>query len=146
MLILALLLINAADQVNESQSDLENLQNTASDVLLTADEANLLRPVIYLYDQSELQSEYEYHLDILNDFITFSLQDGIDFVLRMSEVQGQEILDQYLYLIGSQSSIISLQQGGDGVQSNYFVGSFSSSEYGQFTTHYLVELFLWEKI
>ncbi|MHA2138786.1 MAG: hypothetical protein ACXABU_04865 [Candidatus Hodarchaeales archaeon] len=146
MLILALLLINAADQVNKSQSELESLRNIASDVLLTADEANLLRPVIYLYDQAEYVSEYNIHLDILNDFITFSLQDNLGFVLRMSEVQGQEILNPYIYLIGSQTSIIALQQGGDGVQSSYFVGSFSSSEYGHYTTHYLVELYLWEKI
>ena len=73
MLILALLLISAADQVNKSDSDLESLQNTATDILLTADEANLLRPVIYLYDQLEHNSEYIYHLDILNDFITFTL-------------------------------------------------------------------------
>ena len=146
MLILALLLISAADQVNKSDSDLESLQNTATDILLTADEANLLRPVIYLYDQLEHNSEYIYHLDILNDFITFSLQDALGFVLRMSAVQGQVILETYIYLIGSQASILALQQGGDGVQSNYFVGSFSSAEYGQFTSQYLVELYLWEKI
>ncbi|MHA2093691.1 MAG: hypothetical protein ACW98F_03575, partial [Candidatus Hodarchaeales archaeon] len=143
MLILALLLINAADQVNNSQSELENLRNTASDILLTADEANLLRPVIYLYDLIEFRTEFTSHLDILTDFIKLSLQEDLDFVLRMSQVQGQEILTPYIYLIGSQFSIVALQQGGDGVQSNYFVGSFTSSEYGQFTTHYLVELYLW---
>ena len=146
MLILALLLINAADQVNKSQSDFERLQNTATDILLTADEANLLRPVVYLYDQLEYHSEYTYHLDILNDFITFSLQENLGFVLRMSEVQGQKILDTYIYIIGSQASIVALQQGGDGVQSSYFVGSFTSADYGQFTSQYLVELYLWEKI
>ena len=114
--------------------------------MLTADEANLLRPVVYLYDLLEFRSEFIYHLDILTDFITYSLQEDLDFVLRMSEVQGQEILDPYIYLIGSQISIVALQQGGDGVQSSYFVGSFTSSEYGPFTSHYLVELYLWEKL
>ena len=145
MLILALLLINAADQVNKSQSGLENLQNTASDILLTADEANLLRPVIYLNGQIEYVTEYNYHLDVLNDFILLNLPEGVGFVLRMSEVQGQEILSPYIYLIGSQASISALQEGGEGVQSQYFVGSFTSSEYGQFTTHYLIDLYLWEK-
>ncbi len=146
MLILALLLINAADQVNKTQSDLENLRNTASDILITADEANLLRPVVYLHDQTEYRSEFNYHLEVLNDYITLSLRGGVGFILRMSEVQDNGNEDEYIYLIGSQAIILSLQQGGESILSDYFVGSFSSSEYGQYTTHYIVELYLWEKI
>jgi len=69
MLILALLLINAAEQVNNSYSNVINLQQTASDILSTADEAGLLRPVVFLYNETDYYSDYMSKLDILTDYI-----------------------------------------------------------------------------
>ncbi|MHA2172569.1 MAG: hypothetical protein ACXAB7_22075 [Candidatus Kariarchaeaceae archaeon] len=146
MLILALLLINTANQVNNPHSNIINLQQTASDILLTADEAGLLRPVVFLYDQSEYTSDYTASVKILGDFIDSILTANIDFALRMRTVVDQVVTLDYIYLIGSQSSIVALQQGSEGIIANYYVGSFSSAIYGNFADHYLIDLYLWEKV
>ncbi|MHA1541646.1 MAG: hypothetical protein ACTSQH_01565, partial [Candidatus Hodarchaeales archaeon] len=82
MLILALLLINTANQVNNSHSNIINLHQTASDILLTADEAGLLRPVVFLHGQSEYSSDYTASVKILGDFIDSILTANTDFALR----------------------------------------------------------------
>ena len=146
MLILALLLINTANQVNNSHSNIINLHQTASDILLTADEAGLLRPVVFLHDQSEYSSDYTVSVKILGDFIDSILTAKIDFALRMRAVVDQVVTSDYIYLIGSQSSIVALQQGSEGIIANYYVGSFSSAIYGNFADHYLIDLYLWEKV
>ena len=145
MLILALMLISAADQVNNSYSNTKNLQQTASDILLTADEAGLLRPVVFLYNQGDYLSDYTSNLGIIIDYIDSSLTANIDFALRMRAVIDQVVSSEYFYLIGSHTSIVTLQQGSEGILANYFVGSFSSAIYGNFADQYLVELYLWEK-
>ncbi len=146
MLILALLLINTANQVNDSHSNIINLHQTASDILLTADEAGLLRPVVFLHDQSEYSSDYTVSVKILGDFIDSILTARIDFALRMRAVVDQVVTSDYIYLIGSKSSIVALQQGSEGIIANYYVGSFSSAIYGNFADHYLIDLYLWEKV
>jgi hypothetical protein len=146
MLILALLLINTANQVNNSHSSIINLRQTASNILLTADEAGLLRPVVFLYDQNEFSSDYTESVETLEDFINSILTARIDFALRMRAVVDQVVTSDYIYLIGSQSSIVALQQGSEGIIANYYVSSFSSAIYGNFADHYLVDLYLWEKV
>ena len=39
-----------------------------------------------------------------------------------------------------------LQKGGNGILVSYFLGSFTSADYGQFINQLTVELYLWEKI
>ena len=146
MLILALLLINAANQINDSHSNIINLQQTASDVLLTADEAGLLRPVVFLYGQPEYHSDYISSIDLLRNYIDSNIGASTDFTLRMRMVVDQVVRTDYIYLIGSQSSIVALQQGSNGIVTNYYVGSFSSALYGNFADHYLIDLYLWEKL
>jgi len=146
MLILALLLINAADQVNNSYSNTISLQQTASDILLTADEAGLLRPVVFLHNQVEYYSDYSSNLEILTDYIDSSLTANLDFALRIRPVIDQVVTLEYIYLIGSEASIAILQRGSEGIISNYFIGSFSSANYGNFADQYLVDLYLWEKV
>ncbi|MHA2175866.1 MAG: hypothetical protein ACXACP_01370 [Candidatus Hodarchaeales archaeon] len=146
MLILALLLINAANQTNISDRDLTSLQNTASDILITADDTGILRPVIYLRNSIEYQSEYLESVDILNELIKATLSNRIGFVLRMRQVANQIVENEYIYLLGSHADVIALQKGGEGTQAFYFVGSFTSSDYGTFFDNYLVELYVWEKI
>jgi len=146
MLILALLLINTANQVKNSHSNIINLHQTASDILLTADEAGLLRPVVFLHGQSEYSSDYTASVKILGDFIDSILTANTDFALRMRAVVDQVVTSDYIYLIGSQSSIVALQQGSEGIIGNYYVGSFSSAIYGNFADHYLIDLYLWEKM
>ena len=146
MLILALLLINAANQVNNSYSNTLNLQYTASDILFTADEAGLLRPVVFLHGQIEYLSDYTLNLEILTDYIDSSLTANIGFALRMRTVNNEVVSSEYIYLIGSQANIATLQQGSEGIIANYFTGSFSSAIYGNFDDQYLVDLYLWEKV
>ena len=146
MLILALLLINAANQANNTYSDLTHLQHTASDILWTADEAGLLRPVVYLHNQAEFLSNYTSYLDNLNEYISSVLTYNLGFVLRISGISNDVIDNDYIYLIGVEGDIRALQQGQEGVQASYFVGSFSSAYYGLYTNQYLLELYIWEKI
>ncbi len=146
MLILALLLINAANQANNTYSDLTHLKHTASDILWTADEAGLLRPVVYLHNQAEFLSNYTSYLDNLNEYISSVLTDNLGFVLRISGISNDVIDNDYIYLIGVEGDIRALQQGKEGVQASYFVGSFSSAYYGLYTNQYLLDLYIWEKI
>ena len=64
----------------------------------------------------------------------------------MRTVNDEVVTPEYIYLIGSQANIATLQQGGEGIIANYFTGSFSSAIYGNFADHYLVDLYLWEKV
>ncbi len=146
MLILALLLINAANQANNTYSDLTHLQHTATDILWTADEAGLLRPVVYLHNQAEFLSNYTSYLDNLNEYISSVLTDNLGFVLRISGISNDVIDNDYIYLIGVEGDIRALQQGKEGVHASYFVGSFSSAYYGLYTNQYLLDLYIWEKI
>ncbi|MHA1542752.1 MAG: hypothetical protein ACTSQH_07230, partial [Candidatus Hodarchaeales archaeon] len=79
-------------------------------------------------------------------FIDSILTANTDFALRMRAVVDQVVTSDYIYLIGSQSSIVALQQGSEGIIGNYYVGSFSSAIYGNFADHYLIDLYLWEKM
>ena len=64
----------------------------------------------------------------------------------MRMVVDQVVTSDYIYLIGSQSSLVALQQGSEGIIANYYIGSFSSAIYGNFADHYLIDLYLWEKV
>lgn len=145
LLVLALLLINAASQTRTPYTSLMNLDQSATDILLAADEAGLLRPVVYLYDNSNYEAEFSTYQNQLDDFLSSMLSTNIDYTLIAHEVH-DGILDQvYFTLIGSSANIVALQQEGEGIVANYHLGSFSSATFGQFNSQYLVQLYLWEK-
>jgi hypothetical protein len=146
MLILALLLINAANQANDSYRDLTILQKTASDVLISADDTGILRPVVYLRSSIDYQSEYLESKVILDELIKATFSDRVGYVLRIKQVINQTIDEEYIYLLGSHAEVLALQNGGEGTQASYFIGSYTSANYGIFSDQYLVELYVWEKI
>lgn len=145
MLVLALLLIGATNQTLSSYSNLEGLDQTATDILTAADEVKLLRPTVYLYGDTRYGEEYSYYQDLLEEYILSMVPIYIDYALIAHIVENGTINEDYFSLIGSTTAIVSLQQGGEGVVANYHLGSFTSSVFGQFSTQYLVQLYLWEK-
>lgn len=146
MLILALLLINAANQANNNYRDLSTLQKTASDILITSDDAGVLRPTVYLRNSIEHQSEYLESRTILDELIKATFSDRVGYALRIRQVVNQLVENEYIYLLGSHAEVLTLQNGGEGTQAYYFVGSYASANYGVFSDQYLVELYVWEKI
>jgi len=145
MLVLALLLINAANQTRTPYTSLMSLDQSATDILLAADEAGLLRPVIYLYGNSRYEIEFSAYQSQLDDFLSSILSTNIDYTLIAHEVHDGTLDQIYFTLIGSSANIVALQQGGEGIVANYHLGSFSSAAFGQFNSQYLVQLYLWEK-
>jgi len=145
MLVLALLLIGATNQTLSSHSNLAGLDQSATDILATADEAGLLRPVIYLYGDTEYGEEYTYYQNLLDDYILSMVSNNIDYTLIAHIIDNGTINEDYFSLIGSITALTSLQQGGEGVVANYHLGSYTSATFGQFSTQYLVQLYLWEK-
>ncbi|UCE13147.1 MAG: hypothetical protein JSV04_13275 [Candidatus Heimdallarchaeota archaeon] len=145
MLVLALLLINAASQTRTPYANLMSLDQTATDILLAADETGLLRPVVYLHGNGKYYAEFSTYQDQLDDFISSILPNNIDYTLIAHEVHNGTPDQIYFTLLGSSGHIASLQQGGEGIVANYHLGSFSSSTFGQFHSQYLVQLYLWEK-
>ena len=145
MLVLAILLINATNQTLSSYSNLTSLDQSATDILTTADEAGLLRPVIYLYSDTRYETEYSSYRSLLDEYLSTFISDNIDYALIVHEVNDAEINPDYFSPIGSPTAIAALQQGGEGVVANYHLGSFTSATFGQYSTQYLVQLYLWEK-
>jgi hypothetical protein len=145
MLVLALLLISATNQTLSSYSNLAGLDQSATDILTAADEAGLLRPIIYLYGDTRYVEEYSYYRDLLEDYILSMVPNNIDYVLIAHIVDNGTIDKDFFNLIGSTTALASLQKGGQGVVANYHLGSFTSPTFGQFATEYLVQLYLWEK-
>ncbi len=145
MLVLALLLIGATNQTLSSYSNLIGLDQSATDILTAADEAGLLRPVIYLYGDSRYREEHSYYKDLLDEYIFAMVSNNIDYTLIAHEINNGTIDQDYFSLIGSSTALAALQQGGEGVVANYHLGSFTSATFGQYTTQYLVQLYLWEK-
>lgn len=146
MLVLALLLINAAELTSSPTGKLSNLDQSASDILATADEAGILRPVVYLYGDPRYEVDYTFYQNLLNDYFSSVLTQNIDYALIAHEIINGTIKSDFFSLIGSPAKIIALKQGGEGVIANYHLGSFTSATFGQYSTHYLVQLYLWEKI
>lgn len=146
MLVLALLLIGATNQTMSSYSNLAGLDQSATDILTAADEAGLLRPVVYLYGNARYGEEYSYYRNVLEDYILSMVPNNIDYSLIAHKIDNGTINEDYFSLIGSTTALASLQQGGEGVVANYHLGSFTSSMFGQFSTQYLVQLYLWEKL
>ncbi|MHA1967914.1 MAG: hypothetical protein ACW964_08945 [Candidatus Hodarchaeales archaeon] len=146
MLVLAVFLINAANQAIPTYSNLENLDRVASDILSISDEAGLLRPVVYLHDNENYNSEYETYLDSLNTFISTIISENIGYALIAHNLVNGTPDQIYFTLIGSPAEIQALQNGGKGTVTNYYLGSFASASYGLYYTQYLVRLYLWEKI
>lgn len=145
MLVLALLLISATNQTLSSYSNITGLDQSATDILIAADEAGLLRPVIYLYGDTRYGEEYTYYRNLLDEFIFAMVSNNIDYALIAHIVDNGSINKDYFSLIGSTTALTSLQEGGEGVVANYHLGSFTSAIFGQFSTQYLVQLYLWEK-
>lgn len=145
MLVLAIFLINAANQAIPTHSNLENLDKVGSDILSTADEAGLLRPVVYLYENEDYNLEYETYLDSLSTFISTMMTEYIGYALIVHNIVNGSTDPIYFTLIGSPAEIMALQNGGEGTVTNYYLGSFASASYGLYYTQYLVRLYLWEK-
>ena len=145
MLVLALFLIAATNQTLSSYSNLVGLDQTATDLLTAADEAGLLRPTIYLYGDTKHTEEYSYYRNLLEDYFLSMIPNDIDYALIAHLADNGTINEDYFSLIGSTTALASLQQGGEGVVANYHLGSFTSPAFGQFSTQYLVQLYLWEK-
>ncbi|MHA2202475.1 MAG: hypothetical protein ACW991_02185 [Candidatus Hodarchaeales archaeon] len=145
MLVLALLLISATNQTLSSYSNLTGLDQSATDILTAADEAGLLRPVIYLYEYARYGEEYSYYRNLLDEYIFAMVSNNIDYFLIAHEINNGTIDQDYFSLIGSSTALAALQQGGEGVVANYHLGSFTSATFGQYSTQYLVQLYLWEK-
>lgn len=146
ILVLALLLINATNQALKPSTDLTSLDLSATDILTNADEAGLLRPVVYLFGDSRYESNFTYYQNLLNDYISTIISETIGYALITHEIVDGSISSEYNLLIGSPTDIGALQQGGEGTVANYHLGSFTSSNFGRFSTQYLVQLYLWEKI
>ncbi len=145
MLVLAIFLINAANMAIPTYSNLENLDKIGSDILSTADETGLLRPVVYLYENEDYILEYETYLDSLSMFISSINSESIGFALIAHNIVNGTTDPIYFTLIGSPAEILALQNGGEGTVTNYYLGSFSSTSFGLYYTQYLVRLYLWEK-
>ncbi|WP_455140053.1 hypothetical protein [Candidatus Hodarchaeum mangrovi] len=146
MLVLALLLINAADQSLNPPQSYKFLDRTGYDILSTADEAGYLRPSIYLKFNPIYSDEATYFLSLLDAYITSILSDNYGFILIAHDLVNGVPSDSYNTILGSAADIAALQTGGEGVIINYHLGSYTSAEYGQFQNGYLVKLYLWEKI
>ncbi len=146
MLVLALLLISAAEFSFSPSSELSNLDQTASDILTTADEAGLLRPVVYLFNNPRYKIEYQSYSDQLDDYFSSILSQNLDYAMIAHEIVNSTIESEYIILIGSPANIGALQQGGEGVIANYYLGSFSSATFGQYSTQFFVQFYVWEKI
>jgi hypothetical protein len=146
MLVLALLLINAAEHIITPSSSISHLDQTATDTLITADESGMLRPVVYLFGDSRYNNEYSYYRSLLIDYLNTVLFENIGCTLVAHEINNGTIDSDYFTLIGSSSNILALEKGGEGVVANYFLGSFTSATFGQFFQQYLVQLYLWEKV
>lgn len=145
MLVLALLLIGATNQTLSSYSNLTGLDQSATDILSAADEAGLLRPVIYLFGDTRYGEEYSYYRNLLDEYIVTMVTNNIDYALIAHEINNGSINQGHFSLIGSSTALAALQQGGEGVVANYHLGSFTSATFGQHFTQYLVQLYLWEK-
>jgi hypothetical protein len=145
MLVLALLLIGATNQTLSSYSNLTGLDQSATDILTAADEAGLLRPVIYLYGDTRYGEDYSYFRNLLDEYIFTMVSNNIDYALIAHEIKNGTINQDYFSLIGSSTTLSALQQRGEGVVANYHIGSFTSATFGSYFTQYLVQLYLWEK-
>jgi hypothetical protein len=143
MLVLALLLISASQQITPP-TNLSYLDQEATDILASADEVGLLRPVIYLYGNND--ADYQLYQDMLEDYFSAMLSANIGFTLIAHEILNDTISSNYFTVIGSPANIGALQEGGKAVIANYFLGSFNSAKFGLFPTKYLVQLYLWEMI
>ena len=146
LLVLALLLINAADQSLNSPKSYKFLDQTGYDILSTADEAGYLRPSIYLKFYPSYSNEANYFLNLLDTYITSILSDNYGFALITHDLINGVPSNSYTTILGSAADIAALQNGGDGVIVNYHLGSYTSADFGQFQNGYLVQLYLWEKI
>jgi hypothetical protein len=146
MLVLGLLLINAANQTISPYSNLENLDRVASDILTTTDEAGLLRPVVYLYGNILFEIDYLSYRSSIDNFISSIVSGNIGYAMIAHRLINGSADQNYFTLIGTPAEIIALQNTGEGSVTNYFLGSFSSATYGLFYSQYLVRLYLWEKI
>ncbi len=146
ILVLALLLINATNQALIPYSGLTSLDLSATDILTNADEAGLLRPVVYLFSDSRYGTNFSTYQNLLNDYISTIFSESIGYALIAHKVTNGSIDPEYDLLIGSPTDIGALQKGGEGIVANYHLGSFTSSIFGRFYTQYLVQLYLWEKI
>ncbi len=146
MLVLALFLVSAATQAESPYSSLENLDRVASDILVTSDEAGLLRPVIYLYSDNVHETNYTYYRNSLDVFISTIISGNIGYAMIAHEVINGSAALNYFTLLGNSIEIFGLLNGGEGAVCNYFLGSFSSATFGLYYSQYLVRLYLWEKI
>lgn len=146
MLVLALLLINAADQSLNPPQSYKFLDRTGYDVLSTADEAGYLRPSIYLKSNPSYSDEANYFINLLDTYITSILSDNYGFILIAHDLVSGVPSDSYTTILGSVADIAALQTGGEGIVVNYHLGSYTSAEFGQFQNGYLVKLYIWEKI
>ncbi|MFX0015636.1 MAG: hypothetical protein ACFFB2_11355 [Promethearchaeota archaeon] len=145
MLVLAILLIGATNQLMSSYSNPTSLDQTATDIMIAADEAGLLRPVIYLYGDSKYQVEYSSYRNLLDEYISTIISDNVDYALVAHEIINGTIKLDYFSPIGSSTAIVALQQRGEAVVANYHLGSFTSATFGQYFSQFLVQLYLWEK-
>ncbi|MFW9855818.1 MAG: hypothetical protein ACFFFG_12205 [Candidatus Thorarchaeota archaeon] len=146
MLVLALLLINSAERLVQQSEDTSSLDRMATDILTTADEAGILRPVIYLYNDTSFITEYVNYRNLLNDYIATILPVKTGYALLSHVVSNGTMDPNYVVHIGSGSEIGSLAEGGNSVTANYFLSSFASAALGQFRGQFVVRLYLWEKI
>jgi len=145
MLVLALLLINATNQTLSPYSNLTSMDQSATDILIAADEAGLLRPVIYLYGNTKYEADYSSYRSQLEEYISIVVSDNIDYALIAHEINNNTVESNYFSPIGSSTAISAIQQGGEGVVANYHLGSFTSATFGHYSTQYLIQLYLWEK-
>ncbi len=145
MLALALLLISAANQLTSPSTDFTYLNQTAEDILATADELGLLRPCVYLFGSINYDDAYILYQDALIDYIKVHMPPKLGYALICHEIIDGSTNPSYFTIIGTSADILAYQ--GDAiVVANYHLGSFSSSEFGLFDLQYLVQLFIWEKI
>ena len=148
MLVLALLLISATQLVITPESNISYLDQTASDILVSTDEAGILRPVVYLFDNSTFEDDFNYYQEILRDYITSIIPINLDYGLIAHQININDgtINPEYFPLLGSITDLSAIQEGEETAAANYHLGSFSSAEYGLYEDQYLVQLYLWEVI
>ncbi|MHA2297137.1 MAG: hypothetical protein ACXAEU_11705 [Candidatus Hodarchaeales archaeon] len=127
LLVLALSVANITINLSEEPESLDWLEKRIWSILETADSSGILKPAVYLEDETSLL--------LLEDFITSKLPMNFEFNLKRSSENGEKELISSGTLAATTVEIY---------RASYFISGYSSLEYGIFETHYTVVLTLFK--
>ncbi len=140
ILIMALAIIGVTTDLSQPTQSQSWLKKRAYNILASADELELLRPSVYLIENSTFSQAASFYQQKLKVFIESQLTQNYGYLVTATHYDAETLTVKKTYIIITSNTLSS--QTTESIGAAYLLTGYSSSKYGIYNTTFVVYLYI----